>query len=84
MFSGQENTETTIVNNIVYNLASRQKESICIFPCTQSGLGFACRRRKMKSIAPSTKKQHAVPEMESFAKKDKNRADEHDGSRPNR
>jgi hypothetical protein len=38
----------------------------------------------MKSITPSTKKQHAVPEMESFAKKDKNRADEHDGSRPNR
>jgi hypothetical protein len=42
MLSGQENIETPIVNNIVYNFGSGSKESICIFPWTQSGLHFAC------------------------------------------
>jgi hypothetical protein len=42
MFSGQENTETPVVNKIVYNLVAL-KWIILIFPLTQCSLGFARR-----------------------------------------
>jgi hypothetical protein len=53
MFSGQENTETPVVNKIVYNPVAF-KRIISIFPLTQCSLGFAHRLPEMKSIAPPT------------------------------